>query len=92
MALGDEDGGLVFPMSRVGRELRVGAALLGHSSIVLTADTYISVLSCLAQQAADATAALVRRAGYQRGDKINKVVVPRRRSGSSRVRLVAVGN
>jgi len=40
---------------------------------VLTADTYTSVLPCLARQAADATAALVRRAGYQRDAKINKV-------------------
>ena len=39
-----------------GNELRVVQALLGHSSIVLTADTYTSVLPCLAQQAADATA------------------------------------
>ncbi len=73
-----------------GNELRVVQALLGHSSIVLTADTYTSVLPCLAQQAADATAALVRRAGYQRGAKINKVVVPRQCSGSPRARLVAV--
>ncbi|WP_158633082.1 site-specific integrase [Amycolatopsis sp. WAC 01376] len=75
-----------------GNELRVVQALLGHSSIVLTADTYTSVLPCLAQQAADATAALVRRAGYQRGAKINQVVVPRQRGGSPRARLVAVGD
>jgi integrase len=71
-----------------GNELRVVQALLGHSSIVLTADTYTSVLPCLAQQAADATAELVRRAGYQRGAKIHKVVVPRQRSGSPRARMV----
>ncbi|WIX82876.1 site-specific integrase [Amycolatopsis carbonis] len=75
-----------------GNELRVVQALLGHSSIVLTADTYTSVLPCLAQQAADATAALVRRAGYHRGARIHEVVVPRQRSGSPRARLVAVGN
>jgi hypothetical protein len=56
-------------------------ALLGHSSIVLTADTYTSVLPSLAQQAADATTALLRRAGYQRGAKIHKVEVPRQCSG-----------
>ncbi len=75
-----------------GNELRVVQALLGHSSIVLTADTYTSVLPCLAQQAADATAALVRRAGYQRGAKIHKVVVPRQRSGSPRARMVTASH
>jgi integrase len=62
-----------------GNELRVYRPLLGLSSIVLTADTYTSVLPCLAQQAADATAALVRRVGYQRGAKIHQVGVPRQR-------------
>jgi hypothetical protein len=33
--------------------------MLGHSSIVLTADTYTSVLPNLAHQAAEATAELV---------------------------------
>lgn len=75
-----------------GNELRVVQALLGHSSIVLTADTYTSVPPCLAQQAADATAALVRRAGYQHGAKIHKVVVPRQRSGSPRARLVTASH
>ncbi|NBH10353.1 tyrosine-type recombinase/integrase [Amycolatopsis sp. SID8362] len=42
-----------------GNDLKVVQALLGHSSIVLTADTYTSVLPCLAHQAAEATAALV---------------------------------
>jgi RNA:NAD 2'-phosphotransferase (TPT1/KptA family) len=37
---------------------------LGHSSIVLTADTYISVLPELARQAAEDTATLVIKAGY----------------------------
>jgi hypothetical protein len=47
-------------------------AMLGHSSIVLTADTYTSVLPALAHQAADATARLVLQAqsrttrGFQR--------------------------
>lgn len=44
-----------------GNELKVVQATLGHSSIVLTADTYTSVLPCLAHQAAEATAALVLR-------------------------------
>ncbi len=33
--------------------------MLGHASIVLTADPYTSVLPCLAHQTAEATAALV---------------------------------
>lgn len=74
-----------------GNELRVVQALLGHSSIVLTADTYTSVLPSLAQEAADATAALVRRAGCHRGAKIRHVVLPRQRSGSPRARLVPAG-
>jgi integrase len=45
-----------------GNELKTVQAMLGHSSIVLTADTYISVLPCLAHQAAEATAELVLRA------------------------------
>lgn len=73
-----------------GNELRVVQAMLGHSSIVLTADTYTSVLPCVAQQAADATAALVRRAGYHCGARINHVTVPQHSSGSPRARLVAV--
>jgi hypothetical protein len=40
--------------------------LLGYASIVLTADTYTSILPCLAHQAAEATAELVRRAGRDR--------------------------
>lgn len=43
-------------------ELKTVQAMLGHSSIVLTADTYTSVLPCLAHQAAEATAELVLRA------------------------------
>jgi integrase len=45
-----------------GNDLKTVQAMLGHSSIVLTADTYTSVLPCLAHQAAEATAGLVLRA------------------------------
>jgi integrase len=45
-----------------GNELKTVQAMLGHSSIVLTADTYTSVLPCLAHHAAEATAQLVLRA------------------------------
>lgn len=43
-------------------ELKTVQTMLGHSSIVFTADTYTSVLPCLAHQAAEATAELVLRA------------------------------
>ncbi|MGK4595277.1 hypothetical protein [Amycolatopsis sp. w19] len=36
-----------------GNDLKVVQAMLGHSSIVLTADTYTSVLPCLAHSAAE---------------------------------------
>jgi integrase len=39
-----------------GNDLKIVQALLGHASIVLTVDTYTSVLPCLAHQAAEATA------------------------------------
>jgi integrase len=53
-----------------GNDLKVVQELLRHGSIVLTADTYTSVLPCLAHRAAEVTAKLVlgaphpsRRAG-----------------------------
>jgi integrase len=46
-----------------GADLKVVSDQLGHSSIVLTADTYISVLPRLALKAAEATAKLVAKAG-----------------------------
>jgi integrase len=45
-----------------GNDLKTVQAMLGHDSIVLTADTYTSVLPCLAHNAAEATAALVLHA------------------------------
>ncbi|MBB4689320.1 site-specific integrase [Amycolatopsis jiangsuensis] len=47
-----------------GNDLKVVQAMLGHSSIVLTADTYTSVLPCLAHRAAEATATLVLEAAH----------------------------
>lgn len=44
-------------------ELKVVQDMLGHSSIVLTADTYTSVLPEVAHQAAEKVAALIVRAG-----------------------------
>jgi len=46
-----------------GADLKVIADQLGHCSIVLTADTYISVAAELALQAAEAVARLILRAG-----------------------------
>lgn len=44
-----------------GVELKVVQAMLGHASIVLTADTYSSVLPQVAREAAERTASLVLR-------------------------------
>ena len=46
-----------------GVELKVVQDMLGHASIVLTADTYTSVLPEVARQAAEDTAALIIKAG-----------------------------
>jgi Phage integrase family len=46
-----------------GVDLRTAQDQLGHSSIVLTADTYISVLPEVARTAAEKVAALILRAG-----------------------------
>jgi integrase len=46
-----------------GVELKVVQELLGHSSIVLTADTYTSVLPDAAHAAAEKVAALIIKAG-----------------------------
>lgn len=48
---------------QAGVDLKVVSDQLGHSSIVLTAGTYISVLAALAMQAVEKTARLVARAG-----------------------------
>jgi integrase len=42
-----------------GNDLKIVQTMLGHSSIVLTADTYTSVLPDLAHHAAEATARLI---------------------------------
>ena len=47
-----------------GVDLRVVQDMLGHSSIVLTADTYTSVLPAVAHTAAEKVATLVIRAGW----------------------------
>jgi integrase len=48
---------------QAGADLKVVQDQLGHSSIVLTADTYVSVLPEVAHQAAENTAAIILQAG-----------------------------
>ncbi|MFB4285586.1 site-specific integrase [Nonomuraea sp. MTCD27] len=55
-----------------GTELKVVQGTLGHASIVLTADTYVSVLPQLYHDSARATARLVLRAGRATNRKIGK--------------------
>jgi integrase len=50
-------------MLAAGADLKVVQDVLGHSSIVLTADTYTSILPDLAHQSAADTADLIRQAG-----------------------------
>ncbi|MFG1641340.1 tyrosine-type recombinase/integrase [Amycolatopsis sp. NPDC049252] len=52
-----------------GNDLKVVQAMLGHSRIVLTADTYTSVLPC---QAAEATANLVMKAARRTAKKVRR--------------------
>jgi hypothetical protein len=49
-----------------GNDLKTVQDLLGHDSIVLTADTYTSVMPCLAHRAAEATANLVLQTSQRR--------------------------
>jgi integrase len=53
-----------------GNDLKTVQAMLGHSSIVLTADTYTSVLPCLAHRAAEATAREVLLAANRTGHQL----------------------
>jgi hypothetical protein len=58
--------------------------MLGHASIVLTADTYTSVLPSLARAGVEATASLVRRAGYERGRNVCRSDATSTRQGRCR--------
>jgi integrase len=70
-----------------GAELKVVQAMLGHASIVLTADTYSSVLPQVAREAAERTAWLVLHDSggtHQRGRARRvkgRLVPPRSRPG-----------
>lgn len=55
-----------------GNDLKTVQAMLGHSSIVLTADTYPSVLPCLAHDAAEATAELVLDAARTKSGRLRR--------------------
>ncbi|HEX5406617.1 MAG TPA: tyrosine-type recombinase/integrase [Pseudonocardiaceae bacterium] len=73
-----------------GNELKTVQAMLGHSSIVLTADTYTSVLPCLAHQAAEATVGLVLRAAQHQARTVGgRSCLSRRYArGTARTRTV----
>ncbi|HZP50891.1 tyrosine-type recombinase/integrase [Actinocrinis sp.] len=68
---------------QAGADLKVVSDQLGHSSIVLTADTYISVLPPLALKAAEATTKLIAKAG-RRAPGSKK---PRHRATPARVSI-----
>ncbi|NJP35589.1 tyrosine-type recombinase/integrase [Micromonospora thermarum] len=55
---------------QAGADLKTLQDLLGHSSILVTADTYTSVLPQAQRRCADATATLVLAAARRRGKKI----------------------
>jgi hypothetical protein len=57
---------------QAGADLKTLQDLLGHSSIVITADTYTSVLPLAQRRCADATAKLVLAAARRTRDKIRK--------------------
>jgi hypothetical protein len=67
-----------------GVELKVVQDMMGHSGIVLTADTYTSVLPEVARKAAEAVAAHVLRAGRL----VPGTDRPRHRTGIRRRRRV----
>jgi integrase len=66
-----------------GADLKVVSDQLGHSSIVLTADTYISVLPALALKATGATAKLIAKAGRRAPGSKH----PRHRAAPIRARI-----
>lgn len=55
-----------------GNDLETVQAMLGHASIVLTADTYTSVLPSLAHQAAEATARAVLQVANTTGRRLQR--------------------
>jgi integrase len=59
---------------QAGADLKTVQDLLGHSSIVITADTYTSVLPDIQRRCADATADLVLAAAHRTRKKIKPVL------------------
>jgi integrase len=64
--------GAASPAHQAGADLKTLQDLLGHSSIVITADTYTSVLPLAQRRCADAAAKLVLAAVRRTRDKIRK--------------------
>ncbi|WP_340688818.1 site-specific integrase [Amycolatopsis coloradensis] len=71
-----------------GNDLKTVQDLLGHASIVLTADTYTSVLPTLARQSAEATARLVLDAARTTATRLRPKRRPHRATGR---RLITAG-
>jgi len=71
-----------------GNDLKTVQDMLGHASIVLTADTYTSVLPSLARQSAEATARLVLDAARTTGTRLR---TPRRRRRAATRQPVTAG-
>ncbi len=71
-----------------GGDLKTVQDMLGHASIVLTADTYTSVLPSLAHQSAEATARLVLDAARTTATRFR---TPRRRHRTATRRPVTAG-
>jgi integrase len=55
-----------------GNDLKTVQELMGHASIVLSADTYTSVLPCLAHHSAEKTAALVMKAVHRTSSAVRQ--------------------
>jgi len=72
-----------------GNDLKTVQAMLGHSSIVITADTYTSVLPCLAHQAAEATARLVMHAAHATSRSLRRPSRTRRQATPARAHPTA---
>ncbi|WP_428834795.1 hypothetical protein [Nonomuraea roseola] len=65
-------------------DLRTVQGQLGHASIVLTSDTYTSVLPELHHEAAEATARLVLTTARRTGHRLQKRTIQLRRRPVSR--------
>ena len=72
MRLHDLRHGAASLAHEAGADLKTLQDLLGHSSIVITADTYTSVLPVAQRRCADATAKLVLAAARRTREKIRK--------------------